>query len=1297
MKQSGRGGCSGQGARSISRDLVLVGGGSSHLFVMKDWAKQPEKGMRLTLVSADTDTPYKGLLPGLLAGAYTRDQAHVDLLQLCQVAGGRFVRASVLGVDRERKLIFCDDGRPPLRYDVLSVDTESGLSAPGSITFSSLPPGEEQDSSISSPGQQTDSQEAFLDLGDRCMRACIAPLRPLSQFLPRWEAALGRLVRAALYAWTSPSLAASEAATACDSAGADPESKPTGMARGTAEAHAAETVTRRNSERAGAVSRSRVFTVAFVGGGTESVEICFAARAAVEKKLADLHAHWRTLRRDARTGKGEDCSTPRDLHKERDAQPAEVELCWQRESEELSRLFRVEFHLFTEGDSVLPGFSSGAQTRVSRLLKAGGVSVHTQWKVASVRVETAPRASQIDLPRKLAGPLQAAQEGTQTQPAAAGATACAEASAAEASLLSGKTGTEAELECESFRKRLLCSDGRHFEFDECVWCTPATPQSWFQNTGLELTPEGFLAVDASLRSCNAHNVFAVGEAAKVRGTESRTDGDDAGETLSRNLRLVLRNGDSARLHRWRSQSQLFSVVSCGENCAVGVKGHISFEGKWVSNLRTRMDIDWIQKYQVSPSGLLRPSLLSSKSLTAPASLTGGLRRFLSRGSDSAAFQSCETAGGTRGPSSAGGEPNAEVKGDVTRSSSGAHHANTLGSGASSCRTACGKSGVSHAECIQTKDEVSLGCRVLMEYVQASSGARGRAPGCKSAGGTRCGGCGAKVPSTVLRRTMQELEQADAAQTRQHRVLMERERGASVAAETLESGKDATSLGAAPGLRMQPGDALQLAALQKRIDKEGRFYPLLFNRSEVLLGLEDADDGCVFAAKPVERRRPTSDKESDGVCPGRSTTLANDPCVEALGGDNPLLIQTVDFYRAFFDDAFVLGRIAATHAMSDCYAMGAEPLVALLTAVVPYSTDCIMANNLLQLLGGCCSALSRDRCQLAGGHSAQGRDMAAGLTITGRLSRLRKSQRPESDSHLGVEGDIHTSRVEEPIGYLPKGSAEAQEGDVLILTKPLGTGVIMAGHVEGKSRGRWVYDALDLMQVSNRAAAEILMDCGATACTDVTGFGLLGHMLEMLRACRKSRILAAVAAADKKPVEARGRAAGASSSASSSEGIADSSSGEFVPLVCARLMLPSLRLLDGVTELMNEGIHSSLLASNARYFPALSLKTVGTAPAGAAPTGDLPIQPLSPADLPPTLPILFDPQTSGGLLAFVPANKATECIRRLREEGGYDNAMVIGSIFERKTFVPFPQKDAAQETRSRYAPWENVAGAVECLH
>ncbi|RQX72855.1 selenide, water dikinase [Toxoplasma gondii CAST] len=402
-------------------------------------------------------------------------------------------------------------------------------------------------------------------------------------------------------------------------------------------------------------------------------------------------------------------------------------------------------------------------------------------------------------------------------------------------------------------------------------------------------------------------------------------------------------------------------------------------------------------------------------------------------------------------------------------------------------------------------------------------------------------------------------------------------------------------------------------------------------------------------------------------------------------------------RAFFDDAFVLGRIAATHAMSDCYAMGAEPLVALLTAVVPYSTDCIMANNLLQLLGGCCSALSRDRCQLAGGHSAQGRDMAAGLTITGRLSRLRKSQRPESDSHLGVEGDIHTSRVEEPIGYLPKGSAEAQEGDVLILTKPLGTGVIMAGHVEGKSRGRWVYAALDLMQVSNRAAAEILMDCGATACTDVTGFGLLGHMLEMLRACRKSRILAAVAAADKKPVEARGRAAGASSSASSSEGIADSSSGEFVPLVCVRLMLPSLRLLDGVTELMNEGIHSSLLASNARYFPALSLKTVGTAPAGAAPTGDLPIQPLSPADLPPTLPILFDPQTSGGLLAFVPANKATECIRRLREEGGYDNAMVIGSIFERKTFVPFPQKDATQETRSRYAPWENVAGAVECLH
>ncbi|CBZ52170.1 Selenophosphate synthase, related [Neospora caninum Liverpool] len=1288
MGQTGKGGCSMQGLGSIARDIVLVGGGPSHLYLLKEWAREPEKGVRLTLISAETDSPCRRLLPGLLAGVYTRDQSHVDLLQLCQVSRGRFVRASVLGVDREKKLLFCDDGRPPLRYDVLSIDTESGLSVPASITFSAPSAAREAESSPSvsaSPAEGTSlgeleaAQVASLDVGDQCMRACITPLRPLSQFYSRWEAALQRLANAALRVWARSAFVpgAAEAHACAQADGAAPAEKANAKLAGRAEDGVPE-----------------VFSVAVVGGGRDSVEICFAVKAAVEKKLAELRAHWRTLRREGRATKDNE-TAPR----QRDAQPQEAEAArgQKRESEDLGRLFRVEFHIFTETASVLPRACSGTQTRVSRLLKASGIVVHPHWNVASVHVETAPPRSSFEASKDSSGlaggsPLAAAAvEAAQEGKGAERAAACAEFARRETSVRDATCGSdgrgETESEAASCRKRLVGADGRHFEFDECVWCTPATPQPWFQNAGLELTSNGFLAVDAFLRSLNTPNVFAVGDVAQVVGTPSPMDGDHAGEPLSKNLRLFLRNGDGARLHRWHPVARLLSFVSCGMDYAVGTKGHLSFEGTWVSKLKTRMDINWIQKYQVLPSGLTCPSLLSRKAPT---------------------------------PSASPASPHADsAHGDVTRSSSAALVAPELAAGER-------KRGFCESLFKRKEDEeLSLGCRVLMGYVQGRAGGRdkkGGASGCQNGGGTRCGGCGAKVPSTVLRRTMQELEQANDLEASQHRLLCQ-QRDASRARATRNSvEKGSASDGGAPARAtkqlaaeaasraatagsgapaLQLAEALQLAALQKRIDKEGRFYPLLFNREEVLVGLEDADDGCIFAARPLASLTPRdAEKEAesdDGRPTGRMTTFAEDPC-DAPGDDNPLLVQTVDFYRAFFDDAYVLGRIAATHAMSDCYAMGAEPLVALLTAVVPYSTDCIMANNLLQLLGGCCSALSRDRCQLAGGHSAQGREMAAGLTVTGRLSRLRRSERNGQTRSEGeaAEGNHRAPAGNLPIGYLPKGSAEAQEGDVLILTKPLGTGVIMAGHVEGKSRGRWVYGALDLMQVSNRAAAEILMDCGATACTDVTGFGLLGHLLEMLRACRKSRIMAAVAGAEKTTLDTTSSDAEGSSCASSG-GTADSSSGDFLPLVCARVLLPSLRLLDGAMTLMDQGIHSSLLASNARFFSALSLKTVGATPAAAEATGDLPVQPLSPSDLPPKLPILFDPQTSGGLLAFVPASKADECIKRLREEGGYDNAVVIGSVFERKTFVPFPQKDASQGTRPRYAPWENVSGVVECLY
>uniref|UniRef100_UPI0017E17D9D selenide, water dikinase SelD n=1 Tax=Polaromonas sp. TaxID=1869339 RepID=UPI0017E17D9D len=319
---------------------------------------------------------------------------------------------------------------------------------------------------------------------------------------------------------------------------------------------------------------------------------------------------------------------------------------------------------------------------------------------------------------------------------------------------------------------------------------------------------------------------------------------------------------------------------------------------------------------------------------------------------------------------------------------------------------------------------------------------------------------------------------------------------------------------------------------------GALQPI--ERSDVLIGLHAPDDAAVVR-----------------VPPGKA------------------MVHSVDFFRAFIDDPYLFGKVAANHALGDIFAMGGEAQSATAVATVPAGLEAKVEDLLFQMMTGAVEVLNDAGCALVGGHTGEGKELALGFAINGL-----------------VDEDLHT--------VLKKGGM--RPGDVLLLTKPIGTGTLFAAHARLKTRGRWIDAALASMIQSNRLGAQCLQAHGATACTDLTGFGLLGHLVEMTRP-----------------------------------------SG-----VDAELHLSALPLLDGALETSAAGILSSLQPANVRLRRALRNQAE--------------------AIKHPAYPLIFDPQTAGGLLASVPADRAEACIAALRQLG-YGKTVAIGRIL--------PQADALE--------------------
>lgn len=187
-----------------------------------------------------------------------------------------------------------------------------------------------------------------------------------------------------------------------------------------------------------------------------------------------------------------------------------------------------------------------------------------------------------------------------------------------------------------------------------------------------------------------------------------------------------------------------------------------------------------------------------------------------------------------------------------------------------------------------------------------------------------------------------------------------------------------------------------------------------------------------------------------------------------GPDRRALVQTVDYFTPIVDDAYDWGRIAAANALSDVYAMAATPLTAL--QLIGWPRDAIPFAVAARVIEGGADVMAAARCVVIGGHSIDDQEPTYGFSVTGLVD-------PD---------EVVTN-------------ADARPGDHLVLTKPLGSGIVATAHKAGECPDEVLAQAVEVMIRLNDVAGSHLVPHGAHAATDVTGFGLLGHLGEMLDA------------------------------------------------------------------------------------------------------------------------------------------------------------------------------------------------------
>ena len=347
---------------------------------------------------------------------------------------------------------------------------------------------------------------------------------------------------------------------------------------------------------------------------------------------------------------------------------------------------------------------------------------------------------------------------------------------------------------------------------------------------------------------------------------------------------------------------------------------------------------------------------------------------------------------------------------------------------------------------------------------------------------------------------------------------------------------------------------------------------LMQRQQVATALPlDEEMRCNGCAAKIENAILRQSLKVFGV--DKETKFSDDAAAISVPKDK-ILIQSVDFYRAIIDDPYINAQVTLNHALNDCYAMGAIPHSVQVMLGVVAASDAIQANLLTRINTAIIDGLKESGASVVGGHTAETSEPTLGFTVNSFANQ----------DLLWEKGTI-------------------KNGDDLILVKPIGSGVMFAGHQQGLANGEDIEACIENMLQSNHDAAMALREFPVNACTDISGFGLSGHLYEMLPDTGFS----------------------------------------------IEINLSNLPTLPGALTLLENGIRSSLHAANR--------------------AGSEQIKNLETMKDHEKVELLFDPQTSGGLLFSLPPANSADALKEVHQRGY--RAVIIGRVSQPEAILGKP--------------------------